>query len=227
MTKTFFVAGTDTGAGKTLVTAALLTAAGQGGLQTLGLKPLAAGCDITADGPRNSDALQLHAAASIQLPYELINPVALANACAPHIAAQQQGTELSLALLSERCREAISHAAADICFIEGAGGWRVPLNRHSYLSQLAESLAIPVILVVGLRLGCLNHSILSAEAIKRDGLVLAGWVATTPTPDLAFAEDNIEFLRQYFQCPLLGVIPHLPNPTPGIASSYVDISKLL
>ena len=174
MTKIFFVTGTDTGVGKTLMTSAMLHAANQKGLRTLGLKPVAAGCDDTEEGPRNGDALQLLRNASVKLPYEQVNPVALRAAIAPHIAAAQEGKRVTVDRLVGYCRGALMNKA-DLCLIEGAGGWRVPLNPRESMADLAKALDIPVILVAGIRLGCINHTLLTAESIARDGLKGAGW----------------------------------------------------
>jgi len=163
----FFVTGTDTEVGKTWVSCRLLERAREAGLSCYGLKPVAAGCEETAEGWRNDDALQLMAASSVTLPYELVNPVALKAPVAPHIAAQQEGKAVTLARLAGYVRGALSAHKADLILIEGAGGWRVPLNDREMLSGLAAELELPVIQVVGMKLGCINHALLTAEAIKR------------------------------------------------------------
>ncbi len=206
-----FITGTDTGVGKTLVTAALLHRAQQRGLKAYGLKPVAAGCTLTAEGLRNEDALLLMQYGSVKLPYDQINPFALAAAKAPHLAAAEEKRRLSLDRIEGLCRGALA-VRADLRLVEGAGGWRVPLNDRENLSGLPQRLQMPVILVVGLRLGCLNHALLTAEAIVRDGLRLAGWVANQVDPTMVSVEENIETLKFRLPAPCLGVVPWLEDP---------------
>ena len=192
----FFVTGTDTEVGKTWVSCRLLERAREAGLSCYGLKPVAAGCEETAEGWRNDDALQLMAASSVTLPYELVNPVALKAPVAPHIAAQQEGKAVTLARLAGYVRGALSAHKADLILIEGAGGWRVPLNDREMLSGLAAELELPVIQVVGMKLGCINHALLTAEAIKKDGLRYAGQNANC-FGSMAVQEENLLTLRQH------------------------------
>jgi len=223
--KRFFIAGTDTDAGKTLVTAGLLTAANRQGLKTVGLKPVAAGCEQTPDGLRNADALQLQQAASIKLSYEQINPVAFAPPIAPHIAAEQEGRALTADRLAAYCRGAMMQPA-DLVLVEGAGGWRVPLNTRESLARLPQLLELDVILVVGMKLGCINHAILTAEAIARDGLRLVGWVANHVDPDMSCPDENLATLERLFRAPLLGRVPWLEEPTADAAADHLDLSAL-
>lgn len=222
----FFVTGTDTDAGKTVVSAGLLAAANARGLTTAALKPVAAGCEMTADGLRNADALLLQRTASLALDYDEVNPVALEPAVAPHIAAAQAGRRLSLPQLVGFCRGTLMRRA-DMTLIEGAGGWRLPLGPQRFLSELPRELGLPVVLVVGMRLGCLNHALLTAEAIARDGLRLAGWVANQIDPAMACYEENVATLRALFRAPCLGEVPHLPDPCPQLVATYLDIEPLL
>ncbi len=214
------MAGTDTDAGKTLVTAGLLALAGQQGLRAAGLKPVAAGARRTAEGPRNRDALQLLEAASARFPYHQVNPVCLEPAMAPHIAARDIGASLSVDGLLACCRPLLQ-GDADLLLVEGAGGWRVPLNDSETLADLARGLGFPVILVVAMRLGCINHALLSAEAIRADGLSLAGWVANSVTGEMPRYRDNVETLQHWLGAPLLGEIPHLPG------GDYRDAARFL
>lgn len=187
MKQNVFVTGTDTGVGKTHICCQLLTEAAKQGKKTLGLKPLAAGAEQTAAGLRNSDALALQEASSVRLPYEQVNPFCFAEPIAPHIAAAQHGVVLSAALIAHQIQTVISDTDADFVVIEGAGGWRVPLNDTETLADVVKLLQLPVILVVGMKLGCLNHALLTAEAIQSDGLALAGWIANDlgePMPSL-------------------------------------------
>jgi len=224
MSKRFFVAGTDTGVGKTLITCALLHAAAARGVSTLGLKPVAAGCDETPDGLRNDDALALMAASTVQLDYAQVNPVALREAVAPHIAAQHENRTLQVARLAGLCRGALSKA--ELVLIEGAGGWRVPLSGRETLAQLAVELRLPVILVVGIRLGCLNHALLTAEAIRRDGLPLAGWVANVVDPEMACVDENIETLQRWLGAPMLANVPYTSAIRPDTLIKQIDIARL-
>ena len=178
MTRTYFVTGTDTEVGKTAVSCALLEAARRAGRSTAAVKPVAAGCD--SEG-RNEDALALQQSISMSLPYAQINPVALQPAIAPHIAAEQAGRRLQADRLAGLCR-GVMGLGADLVLIEGAGGWRVPLGPRETFADIAINLQVDVILVVAMRLGCINHALLTAEAISRDGLRLAGWVANQPGP---------------------------------------------
>lgn len=192
----FFVTGTDTEVGKTWVSCRLLERAREAGLSCYGLKPVAAGCEETAEGWRNDDALQLMAASSVKLPYELVNPVALKVPVAPHIAAQQEGKAITLSRLVGYVRGALNAHKADLILIEGAGGWRVPLNEREMLSGLARELELPVIQVVGMKLGCINHALLTAEAIEKDGLRYAGTMANC-FGQMAVQEENLLTLRQH------------------------------
>lgn len=192
----FFITGTDTEVGKTWVSCRLLERAREAGLSCYGLKPIAAGCEETAGGLRNEDALNLMAASSLTLPYELINPVALKAAIAPHIAARQEGRRISLSQLAGYVRGALSSHPADLVLVEGAGGWRVPLNDREMLSALAVELNLPVIQVVGMKLGCISHALLTAEAIQADGLRYTGTVANC-FGEMAVREENLITLRQH------------------------------
>ncbi|WP_193165590.1 dethiobiotin synthase [Microbulbifer hainanensis] len=226
MTRTFFVAGTDTEVGKTYVTAGLLASAAARGLKTAAVKPVASGCTETEDGLRNEDALQLQEAMTMDLPYQQVNPIALEPAIAPHIAAREAGRVLDVGRMAGVCRGVMS-AGADLVLIEGAGGWRTPLGPRSFLSQLPRELDIPVILVVGMQLGCINHALLTAEAVRRDGLALAGWVANFVRDDMARPQENLATLQSLLPAPLLGIVPHDPGADFRRAAEHLDISPLL
>lgn len=221
----FFVTGTDTDAGKTLVAATILHKAKQLGLSTLGLKPVASGCVLSDEGLRNADALMLQQESSIKLDYQQINPYAFEPAIAPHIAAKQHGKSIRVERLAGYCRGAMFDKP-QLCIIEGAGGWRVPLNEREYFSDFVKLMNIPVILVVAVKLGCINHAVLTAEAIRNDGLSIAGWVANC-VDDISCYEDNIEALKQQLRFPLLGEIPRLKDASPGEAANYLHIEALL
>lgn len=207
MALTFFVTGTDTHVGKTFVTAALLRALNAEGLKTVGLKPLASGCVWQEGAWKNDDALILQQAASQFLPYAVINPIALIDPVAPHLAARKQGQNLSLEKLAMALQPGLN-VDADVTLIEGAGGWYVPLNEQDYFSDLARVLSLPVILVVGIRLGCINHALLTVAAIEHAGVSLAGWVANCVDPSMDCREENIDCLRQKIAAPCLGVLPY-------------------
>lgn len=224
--KAFFITGTDTDVGKTFACLALLAAARRAGLSTVALKPLAAGARETAEGLRNDDALALQAAATRQLLYEEVNPVCFAPAIAPHIAARQAGRSVSAARLAGFCRAVLAQRA-ELTLIEGAGGWCVPLNERELLSQLPRELKLPVILVVGLRLGCLNHALLTARAIVADGLQLAGWIANDLGPELPCRAENLDTLRRLLPAPLLAELPWVPDADPGVCAPAIDLEALL
>ncbi|SMF52942.1 dethiobiotin synthetase [Alteromonadaceae bacterium Bs31] len=225
MSNNYFITGTDTDAGKTLIAASLLCKANQSGLQTLGLKPLAAGAEITEAGFCNEDAVLLQKYSSILLDYEQVNPVLLQQPMAPHIAAAQEGKRLKVDTLEGYIRGALT-ARPQFCVIEGAGGWRVPLNPAQTMADLVKALGLPVILVVGMKLGCLNHALLTAEAIQRDGLSIAAWVATQVEPNMFVVEENLNALKHLLPFPHLGFVPWLTSPTPESVAAYLDLQLL-
>jgi len=225
MKKGYFVTGTDTEVGKTFVSCSLLTTFNQHGKKTAAMKPVASGCQQTVEGLRNDDALQLQAAASVVIPYFIINPYAFEPAIAPHIAAQEAGVEIEFDRLLAHFHEIQSQA--EITLVEGAGGWRVPLNPSSSLADLAVALQLPVILVVGIRLGCINHALLTVESIHHSGLPLAGWVANRIDPHCTRAQQNIATLKQHIPAPCLGVIPFDPEHSPADQVPHLDITTLL
>ncbi|CAM3469656.1 dethiobiotin synthase [Parendozoicomonas haliclonae] len=224
MKQTLFVTGTDTDAGKTIVSCGLLARAKLDGLTTAAIKPIASGCEQTDEGLRNSDALALQAAVTMTLPYEQINPVALEPAIAPHIALQESQRRVSAEQLAGYCR-GVMMKGADFTLIEGAGGWRVPLSPREMYSSVPKKLEVPVILVVGMKLGCINHAVLTAEAIFKDGLKLAGWVANRAEADMSRFEENLTALKGLMPAPCLGVVPHLDEPTPENVASYLTLPK--
>lgn len=230
MTRSYFVAGTDTEVGKTYVTAALLASAANAKLKTAAVKPVASGCENTAEGLRNADALLLQEAMTLQLPYQQVNPFALEPAIAPHIAAMEAGKQLNLQRMAGVCRGVMS-AGADLVLIEGAGGWRTPLDfvggrPRTFLSQLPQELNTPVILVVGMQLGCINHALLTAEAIRRDGLPLAGWVANFVREGMARADENLATLKALLPAPLLGTLPFDEQADYRRAAHLLDLTPL-
>lgn len=226
MSRKFFIAGTDTDAGKTFISRSLLEAAKKEGMSCYGLKPVAAGCVETDEGLQNEDAQLLMKSASLKLSYRQVNPIALKAAIAPHVAAKQQNVSLSAQKIAGFCRGALMHKA-DFVILEGAGGWRVPLNTRETMAGLAAQLSMPVILVVGVKLGCINHALLTVEAIVRDGLKLAGWVANHIDPEMASSFDSIETLKAAINAPLIGEVPFIKNQSPKTAASYLQIATIL
>ena len=225
MSPAYFITGTDTDVGKTTVAAGLLQAARAAGLSTAAGKPVASGCEVTPEGLRNADALALMAQCTLALSYEEVNPVAFEPAIAPHIAAREAGVALTVpALLTPMQR--ILRQRADFTLIEGAGGWRVPLSGQDSLSDVAQGLDLPVILVVGVRLGCISHALLTAEAIAQDGLQLAGWVANIIDPKTSRLEENLATLAERLPAPCLGRVPKLKSPTPEAVAQYLELDLL-
>ncbi len=199
----FFIAGTDTEIGKTFVTCALLHAARARGLKALGMKPIAAGAERQGDELINEDAARLRAAGSFDPGLALLNPYCLKSPIAPHIAAAEEGVAIEPAPILHAF--AALQAQADVVLVEGVGGFRVPLGKDYDTADLARDLALPVILVVGMRLGCINHALLTAEAIAARGLTLAGWVANQVDPAMLRFEQNLAALTERLPAPLLGV----------------------
>lgn len=205
-----FVTGTDTEIGKTYFCLQFLQQCAQQGLTTVALKPLASGCEMGAVGLRNQDALSLQNAATIPLPYETVNPIALQPAIAPHIAAQQAGITLSVSSLIQNTSP-VFNLAVDLVLIESCGGWFCPLNQHETIADFAIKLDIPVILVVGLRLGCLNQTLLTWQAMQHRSVRFAGWVANLIDPNMACIAENINTITQYVSMPPLAVLPYDSN----------------
>ncbi|MCS4285400.1 dethiobiotin synthetase [Pseudomonas sp. BIGb0278] len=225
MSQAYFIAGTDTDVGKTTIAAGLLHAARLQGLSTLAAKPVASGCAVTSKGLRNADALALIDQSTVQLPYERVNPFAFEPAIAPHLAAREAGVALAVPALL-KAMQGILAEGADFTLIEGAGGWRVPLSDHANLSDLAIALKLPVILVVGVRLGCINHALLSAEAIARDGLQLAGWVANVIEPRTSRLEENLASLAERLPAPCLGRVPKLKQASADAVAEHLQLDLL-
>jgi len=222
----FFVTGTDTGVGKSLVSTALLHAYAGLGYRVVGMKPVAAGTEQIDGVWSNEDVRQLRAASNVALDEPgWMNPYLLRTPIAPHIAADRQGVSIEL----PRIRDAYEHLAAraDVVVVEGAGGFKVPLSATRDSADLAVHLGLPIILVVGLRLGCLNHALLTAEAIAARGLKLAGWVANRIDPDMAAAEGNLSSLRLRLGCPLLGEFPHAMPPDARSMAALLAPKKLV
>lgn len=219
----YFVTGTDTGVGKTLITSALLYRFGQAGFTTAGMKPVAAGCEESSSGLINEDVESLRAASNISLTTHEICPYLLSAPIAPHIAAAETATHIDLEVIRQSFDQLVQRA--DIVIVEGVGGFRVPLDEKTDTADLAVQLGLPIILVVGLRLGCLNHALLTAEAILKRGLSLAGWIANRIDPHMARVEQNIDALTQRLDCPLLGAVPFYGHPNASQIELNIDSLK--
>jgi len=223
----YFVTGTDTDAGKTFASCAMLTCARIKGLSTAALKPVAAGVIETPRGQCNEDVALLAECCSLPLSYGDINPVCFPEPIAPHIGAAKCGQTLRASEIAALCSPVLDRQA-DLTLVEGAGGWKVPLNQDETLADVARILELPVILVVGMRLGCLNHALLSVESIAASGLELAGWVANCIDPAMAAFNENIETLEQLIQPSLLGQIPWLEGDNiKSQAAGCLQIERLL
>jgi dethiobiotin synthetase len=220
----YFITGTDTGVGKTEVTLGLIEALRAHGRRVGGMKPVASGCEVTPDGLRNADALRIMEAVDPALDYGLINPFAFESAVAPHLAAAHSGRPIRFAPII-RAFETLA-ARVDTILVEGVGGWRVPLGDDGDVADLAAVLDVSVILVVGLRLGCINHALLTVESVERHGLYLAGWVANGVDPNMALREANVATLKQRIAAPCLGEVPFLADPRPELVAACLDIDLL-
>jgi len=218
--KGVFVTGTDTGVGKTVVAAGLVRGLAAQGLRVAVMKPVASGSERTAEGLRNEDALALMAASNVAVPYERVNPYCFEPAISPHIAADEVGIRVDLAKI-RRDFEALA-ASSDWIVVEGAGGWLAPIGPATGIRELALMLQLPVILVVGLRLGCINHALLTKLAIEAHGAQFAGWIANTVDPAMARRTENLETLVRLIGEPPLAVVPRLTGDTcsadPGAAT---------
>lgn len=221
----YFITGTDTGVGKTLVTAALLHASNGLGIRAQGMKPVAAGAELRDGVWVNEDVAMLSAASRPPPPREWLNPYLFREAIAPHIAAERKGMRIEIPRIVEAYRSLA--AGADLVLVEGVGGFRVPLSDTRDTADLAVALGLPVILVVGLRLGCLNHALLTAEAIASRGLQLAAWVANRVDPEMLAVDENLNALRRRLAAPLLAELPSLEEPDPVRAARYFSPQGLI
>ena len=207
----FFVTGTDTNIGKTYISTALLRKFNKMGFSTFGIKPVASGCRNISGKLRNEDALALQRVSSIKKSYKFVNQVALEAPIAPHIAAQLEGLHLTTKTLMEKINKSLS-ISSDVFIIEGAGGWFVPLNDKESMSDLVKLLNIPIILVVGIKLGCLNHTILTVNAINQINILFLGWVANCIEPQTKAIDENIKTLKAWVNAPCIGVVRYGEDP---------------
>ncbi len=223
MARGYFITGTDTEVGKTWCSLGLMAALQQQGKSAVAMKPVASGCMAMPDGLRNDDALRLQAQATTPLPYAQVNPYAFEPAIAPHIAAAQSGIAINLDTIVETFRSL--EGEADITIVEGVGGWQVPLNETETVADLARALDLPVILVVGLRLGCINHALLSAESIRASGCRLVGWIGNVVDEAMAEPQQNIAAIRQRIGAPLLGIVPYQSQLDPDTIADYLTLPE--
>jgi len=221
----FFVTGTDTGVGKTLVACSLLKAFVARGLKSVGMKPVASGAELRGNRLVHKDVTRLLAAGNIAAPLEHVNPYCFVPPIAPHIAARHAAVTIALDRIEQGFR--VLAARAQVVVVEGVGGFRVPLGADTDTAQLAVRLALPVVLVVGMRLGCLNHALLAAEAITTRGLTLAGWVANHVDPHMAAADENVRALEALMATRLLARIAFAADPDPAAIAATLDIGKLM
>ncbi len=224
MKQGYFITGTDTGVGKTLIACALLHAFAKSGKSVVGMKPVVAGCEQSQRGLIYEDVEALLAASTVAVPRNVANPYALMEPIAPHIAAQRAGTRLDLAQMASAYREL--QQSAELVIVEGAGGFKVPLTDEEDTADLAQRLGLPIIMVVGMRLGCLNHALLTTQAIQAKGLQLVGWVANRIDPAMAVFDENVQALKKRLPAPLLGIVPHYPSPDARMIASLLRISLL-
>lgn len=221
MTRGFFITGTDTGVGKSIVAAGVMELHKVKDLSVVGMKPVASGAHQTKEGLRNEDAELLLETASIKPDYSLVNPYVFEPAVAPHLAAEQAGQTITLEKIKTIFAELSQQV--DSVVVEGVGGWQVPLNNEHTMADLAQQLNLPVILVVGLKLGCINHALLTAEKIIADSCELAGWVANQIDPDMQCVQENVQSIQKRIPSPLLGVIPWMPELKTDKVTQFIQL----
>jgi len=224
MSSGYFITGTDTDVGKTWVAMGMLTALKQKGYSTLAMKPVACGCSFIDGAYRNDDALKLQQQSSVSVPYEVVNPYALPAPIAPHLAALEHSQRIDIQQIKRIYEQ--HRNKADFIIIEGAGGWLVPLNEQDTTADMVKALNLPVILVAGIRLGCLNHTLLTVAAIRQYDIALAGWIASCIDKDCLQTERNIRALCERINAPLLGVIPYIDKLNVQTVADCLDITKL-
>jgi len=217
----FFITGTDTSCGKTEITLGLMQLLQSQGQTVLGMKPVASGATPTAEGLRNEDAIRIQAQGTLQVPYPELNPYVYEPPIAPHLAAAQAGEQIDLSVISTHCMSLL--AQADYVLIEGIGGWRVPFNLQQSAADLVRMLNLPVILVVGLKLGCINHALLTVESIRASGARLVGWVANEVEPGMQDRDGNIATLRSTINTPCLGVVPYMKHPSTAAIAGNLNL----
>lgn len=225
MSRGFFITGTDTDAGKTWISLGLLKLLNENNIITTVMKPVSAGCTLTNQGLRNQDAEQLITAAKIKPVYQKMNPYAFEAAIAPHIAAKQTDVDINISDIKQQFSEISSQA--EITIVEGAGGWLTPISEQQTMADIARELNLPVIVVVGMKLGCLNHALLTVRNILGMNLPIAGWIANSLENNFNAIDDNISSLKTQLPIPFLGTIPYLTDFKPELIASHINKDKLL
>ena len=220
MTQGYFVTGTDTGIGKTWSTVALMQYFKNQGKTVIGMKPVASGCDESEGVLKNEDALLLQKYASVAVSYQDINPYAFALPVSPHIAAEKSGVEIELDIIMAKYQQL--EGQADVVLVEGVGGWMVPLSPRQSVADLAQRMGLPIIIVVGMRLGCINQAKLTFAAINQSGVKCLGWIASCVERDMLMLDENIQTLRQATELPLLAVFPYMDTLNPEYLSQYIS-----
>ena len=215
MTVKLFITGTDTDVGKTYITLGILNAFKKQKYSTLGIKPVASGCVKNNGHLQNADALALQQNSSILLHYHQINPFAFEPPISPNIAAAEAKRDITVHELKQKTQYALQHPA-DICLVEGVGGWYVPLNRTETMADYVKTIGLNTILVVGVRLGCINHTLLTVQAILRDNVALVGWIANCIDPQMSHRQENIDTLKECLPIPCLGVVNYMQKVEEGI-----------
>ncbi|WP_027697140.1 dethiobiotin synthase [Vibrio litoralis] len=221
MSHCVFITGTDTEVGKTLVSQAFIKAFAKRDYRVSGFKPIAAGCEVSEQGLVNEDALALQKASNVELSYAEVNPFALLLPTSPHIAAKRESVTIDFDSLDQNLDQ--HKVKSDIVVVEGAGGWKVPVSDNEFLSTWVKLQKLPVIIVVGIRLGCLNHALLTLESIRNDGLEVVGWVANKVDPDFGCYDENVAFLESHISAPKLAEIPYLSKSEMMDVEQYIDL----
>lgn len=224
MTKTYFVTGTDTEVGKTVASCALLQAATQLGFKTAGYKPVASGSEQTPQGLRNGDALFLHANSSLSLTYDEVNPIVFEAPTSPHIISEKMAMPIDFTIMSDGLKQLQSKA--QWVLVEGAGGWYTPLSTQKNYADWVIEQQLPVIMVVGIKLGCINHALLTAESIKLSGLPFVGWIANEIEPAGVYQVEYLATLNRLITAPCLGTIPHQDLKLMADLGQYINLSAL-
>lgn len=224
MTKTYFVTGTDTEVGKTVASCALLQAANAQGFNAIGYKPVASGSEQTPEGLRNNDALLLQANSRVKLPYSMINPIVFEAPTSPHIISEKMGLPIDFSVINQGLLDI--QRQGDWVLVEGAGGWYTPLSTEKTYADWVIEQQLPVILVVGVKLGCINHALLTLEAIYAAGLLVAGWIANEVEPAGAYQAEYLATLKRMIKPPCLGIQPYQPELNESTLGQYLDLSLL-
>lgn len=225
MARGFFITGTDTDVGKTTIALGLMAAFKKTGMSVAAFKPVSAGCVQTENGLRNADALQLMQQASVEFPYEVINPYAFEPAIAPHIAAAEQKIDMNIDTIVQAYHKIA--AEVDVVIVEGAGGWLVPINDNETMADVACALQLEITQVVGLKLGCLSHALLTTESISAHGLTQIGWITNQCANDMPYQKENIRSLQLRLSGDYLGHIPFLGQLTPKDIAQHLNINTIL